>query len=40
LIDVKKNVLKDYDITIGGAKSLNKIVIEDWAPKDKVEDEV
>jgi hypothetical protein len=36
---VKKNVLKEYDITVGGVKSLNKISIEDWAPKDKVEDE-
>ena len=32
--------MKEYDITIGGVKSLNKIVIEDWAPKNKVEDEV
>jgi hypothetical protein len=31
--------LREYDITIGGAKSLNKISIEDWAPKDKVDDE-
>ncbi len=31
--------MKEYDITIGGAKSLNKIVIEDWAPKDKVDED-
>jgi hypothetical protein len=39
LIQTKINVLKDFDIKNGGASNLNKFVIEDYAPKEKVEEQ-
>ena len=39
LIDTKKKVLSEFEITNGGVKTLNKIIIEDWAPKDKMDED-
>jgi hypothetical protein len=37
LLETKRNMQKEFDIMTGGAKNLNKILIEDWAPKDENE---
>ena len=40
LLATKKNVIREYEIVNGGAKKLNKILIEDWAPTESQDDKI